>query len=254
MSDPVSAAIIAAAAQGAQSSGNFLSQILSNNRNERLMREAWSREDTAVQRRAKDLEASGINPVMAAGSPAGSSPAIRVEAPQFEGNPVGDAYSAAAKVQDISLTASQKNLIDAQADKARAEADMMTRTYTDPDDGSQVSWATLTASKLWNESVRGRLQYELEKRGMSATLAAQAAEKVKSDFMRQHGGEFLNADLKMRKEGASQAEIETRIRSLVEGITQNEKKYWWTKAALGGLSQLVGSASTGMRTFYPGLK
>lgn len=44
-----------------------------NRKNEALMREAWNREDTAVERRMRDLTRSGINPLLAAGSAATSS-------------------------------------------------------------------------------------------------------------------------------------------------------------------------------------
>lgn len=44
-----------------------------NAKNEQLMREGWQRDDTAVQRRAKDLALAGQSPLLAAGSPANPS-------------------------------------------------------------------------------------------------------------------------------------------------------------------------------------
>lgn len=66
-----------------------------NRQNERLMRESWSREDTAIQRQVADLKAAGFNPLLAAGG-AGSptSAPIRAEAPQ------GDA----PRMSDIDVT------------------------------------------------------------------------------------------------------------------------------------------------------
>lgn len=47
-------------------------------------REAWSREDNAVQRRVADLKAAGMNPLLAAGDSAATSSPIQVSAPHKE--------------------------------------------------------------------------------------------------------------------------------------------------------------------------
>lgn len=86
--------------------------------------QTWAREDNAVQRRALDMKAAGINPLLAAGSAAQSSAPVKTEAPQMDVRAAGGAARGAAEaggaVSDLGMRALQMKMDFAQKDAAIA--------------------------------------------------------------------------------------------------------------------------------------
>jgi hypothetical protein len=136
--DGVLGGLLSGVGQAASSWMNWQSQKDTNALNESLTREQWSRDDNAVQRRSADMAAAGINPLMAAGSPAASSAPARMEAPQVQGNVALSAIQGAAASQGIAQSQAQTALTQAQADKTKTEADILAHTAEYSVDSSRL--------------------------------------------------------------------------------------------------------------------
>lgn len=87
-----------------------------------LQQTIFDREDTAIERRMRDLENSGLNPQLAAGSGAGSGAIVSTEAPQNKTNPIGSAIDSALAYQQL---AQQKEITK----QAQARTDYIEDTY-----------------------------------------------------------------------------------------------------------------------------
>jgi hypothetical protein len=115
---------INANAQKEANNSNIKMQQDTNAQNEALTREAWARDDNAVQRRAADLQAAGLSQTLATGSPAGVSSPIKAVAPQVDAvqqdwNVAQMAMQAMQQQADYSMTRAQTTMLKNEAKREK---------------------------------------------------------------------------------------------------------------------------------------
>lgn len=112
----------------ASSAGNTIMQGQNLAYQKEVQEKTWAREDNAVQRRVKDLEAAGLSPVLAAGSAASSSAPIQVTTPQFNPNASEKSNAARALMSDLKLQQQDSAIKREQFREIKANADVAENT------------------------------------------------------------------------------------------------------------------------------
>lgn len=175
---------------------NWLTQMEEQSYERKMQQESWNREDTAVQRRAADLQAAGINPLLAAGSAASTSSPIKTAPPQFGGGNIAENYFAVKSAElalmkgreDIATTRAQRGLIETQARKNKIESDFM--ESVNPYKITQESLNAEFAQNTFGDKVQ-QFRYTTEKYGLE--------------------NQNLKTDLALKAARISQMEVQTAI-------------------------------------------
>ena len=111
---------------------NLEMQKETNAQNIDMLKQTWAREDTAAYRRAQDLKAAGLSPVLAAGSAASTMAPIQIKAPQLE--KIGPSLMSALGVlqmnQNIAQSQEQIKLIREQRESNALENMIKLRDYS----------------------------------------------------------------------------------------------------------------------------
>lgn len=195
---------------------NYENQIAMQEYNKQMQANTWAREDTAVQRRAMDLEAAGMSKTLAAGGAAQTSAPVHIDPAQHG-------------------TISGSDLPQRKAVEL-------------PDFGAIIRSAMVTDSQIQANTAQAHLadmqanRVEEERKGLSIeNLVKEDRVRQELDLLRR---DYIlkGQDVEKGKEGVTQAQLKTIMDSIQATIA---KKYGMSNAETENLARSIAAQTAG---------
>jgi len=214
----------AAAAAGSAVSAGMTGYM--NRRSEKMLREQWARDDTAMQRGRADMEAAGLNPAMMGGGSgaATSSAPIKFEAPQVDGIGIMNGILAGQQIKmgkkQLAFTDKEMERIDTEIKGMRIDnMDKLTRMDMLM---NQHEWAA-------NEEEREQSRHSINIQIMENEAAKIGYENT-----------LLQQQEKLNKYGLTEADIRNNMLKLEEAVkSQGLQADLRTKQAQAAMQEIL---------------